>query len=111
MPLQSKLFHVSPKTNRASITKSGVDPIWSRGKSQCSWWVDQRKLAWAIAHCSAHHGVPADQLEVWYRDGNTARNMKRSRWAGVYWTTCRNMTEGVYSIELALSLLVDDQVL
>lgn len=106
-----KLFHISPGKNRASIAKSGVDPIWSRGKTNTSWWVDQTMIAWALAHCSARHNLPVDKLEVWYRDAPSARNMKRSRWRGVYYTYCRNTTEGVYRSDVVLEKIAAGEVL
>lgn len=107
----AKLFHVSPARNHASILKSGVEPVMSKGKTQSSWWVSQGKLAWAIAHCSARHQLPVTELEVWLRDGDTAKGMKRSRWTGVYYTGCRNVTQGHCTAEKALDFIARDELI
>lgn len=109
--MPAKLFHVSPAKNHVSIAKFGVEPLYSRGKRKTSWWVDQRKLAWALAHVSIGHQLPVNELEVWYRDGETAKGMKRSSWVGVYYTACQNKVEGYYRAETVLDLLARDQAI
>lgn len=87
----TNLYHVSPASNRASILRSGIDPIYSTGARQLVWLVDGSKLMWAVAHCSARHGVSTDKLDIWTvpfprRTGKTA-------WRGVFTTPCRNVTQ------------------
>lgn len=106
-----KLFHVTRKVVHESIVKVGVDPIFSRGKMQVSWWVDQRALAWAIAHVSLKDNIPVSELEIWTCKGHASKGMKRTRWVGVYMTPCRNKTFECYRPEIALECLAEGRTL
>lgn len=84
------LYHVSPSKNRDSIARFGIDPIFSKGKQNVSWFVDQSKLVWAVAHCSARHSVSVDKLDVWVTETPLKRQRKTS-WRGVFTTPCRTL--------------------
>ncbi len=73
------LYHVSPEATLGSIALRGVLPSCSQGKRKVSWWVSQERVAWAIAHVSARHHVPADEITAWMYDvGKTYYDFKRT---------------------------------
>jgi len=83
------LFHVSPKSNRASILKSGVDPIFSHGIRKVSWWVDTRALMWAVSHCSDRYGVSPANLDVFIVKASAVPQMRNAGFVGLHMTGCR----------------------
>jgi len=80
-------YHVSPRKNRGSILVSGIEPIFATGKEQKVWLVETARLMWAIAHCSARHHIPVNELDIWKVTYVT--RVKRTAWQGVFSTTCR----------------------
>jgi len=91
------LYHVTPNTTRDSITRQGVEPIYSRGKMRVSWWVDRSRLMWALAHVSAKHQVSVDKLDIWVTTDKQIKNRHRSAWQGVFYTPCRTIPSHHYS--------------
>lgn len=89
----TNLFHVSPKANEQSILKSGVDPIFSKGKAQLSWFVSYERLPWALAHCSARHNLPVSELVIFTVPSLRLRKMRRTRYDGIYATPCRTRVD------------------
>lgn len=83
------LYHVSLASNHASIDRAGVDGIFARGAKKASWWVDYSRVHWALAHCSAKHGVSVNQLEVWSAPKSRFPRLMRFRYPGMYFTPCR----------------------
>lgn len=59
-----RVYHVTPGFNQAAILAVGVDPAWSRGKREVSWWVTLPRLEWALAHVSARYAVSTGALWV-----------------------------------------------
>jgi len=84
------LFHVTPAANYDGIHTHGVNPACSQGRLKSSWWVEENRLLWAIAHVSARHHVPVDEIDIWA----TTRDCEHRRFI-------RFATEGVYRLEHA----------
>lgn len=91
------LYHVTPNTTHDSITRQGVEPIYSRGKMRVSWWVDRSRLMWAIAHVSAKHQVSVDKLDIWVTTEGNIKNKRCAPWKGVFYTPCRTVPSHSYS--------------
>jgi len=85
----STLYHVSPVANHKSIQALGVESIYAKGAKKASWWVDDTRLHWALAHCSARLGVSVNELEVWAADRSQFPRLMRFRYPGMYFTPCR----------------------
>jgi hypothetical protein len=99
-------YHVSPRKNRDSIGKSGIEPIMSLGKLKVSWWVSERALLWAVAHCSARHSVSVAELDVWtYNHPQGLKNKTRTKWQGVVFTPCRVIPSGVIPAAIVVERL------
>jgi len=94
---KSMLFHISPAENHASIEKMGIEPYYSKGARKVSWYVDVDRLLWAMAHCSARHGVSVDKLNVYAIPSASVRKLSRSRWQGVFMSSCRNEPTAYFS--------------
>jgi len=58
------LYHVTPQWNTASIREIGVAPLFSQGRRAWTYWVDENRLIWALAHVSSKRGIPVSQLVV-----------------------------------------------
>lgn len=84
------LYHISPASNRDSISRLGIDPVFSKGKLDVCWFVDQSKLVWAVAHCSARHSVSVDKLDVWVVE-TPLKRQRKTAWRGVFNTPCRTI--------------------
>jgi len=65
------LFHVTPTFNYPSIAKNGVNPAFSLGKTQESWWADLWAVNWAILHVSLWKAVPARYITVFGKWSST----------------------------------------
>lgn len=59
-----KLYHVTREQVLHSITKQGIRPAMSTGEMQVSWYVDEERVVWALAHVSARWSVSVDHLYV-----------------------------------------------
>jgi len=57
-------YHVTPTFNVRLIEQNGINPEYSTGKLKASWYVAKHGILWAIAHCSARHGIPTGELSV-----------------------------------------------
>jgi hypothetical protein len=99
------LYHISPVKNHASILKAGVEPMFSKGANRHVWMVDFTRLSWALAHCALRHDCKVDDLEVWLINGDTALNVHKIRWPGIFTSACRQRTQGFMSARLALELV------
>jgi hypothetical protein len=79
------LYHVTTAKDVMNIWDVGVDPQYSRGKLEASWYINKHNILWAIAHVSARHQVSVDQLYVcavlieW-------KSMRRTARPGFYYT-------------------------
>ncbi len=81
-------FHVTHKSNVASIARSGLNPAFSKGHQQTMWYVLRYKLEWAIAHVAERqHCDPADL--VVYRLWGNRIEFTKTRLKGVYITADR----------------------
>jgi len=80
------LYHVTLAKNLDSITRSGVDPLYSTGARQLSWFVESSKLAWAILHTQTRHKVGIDQIIVF--GAETLKRATRTGFKGVFSTPC-----------------------
>lgn len=56
------LWHITPIMNVDSILWSGIDPRYSTGKHEKSWYVRWWGIAWALAHISMKKHIPIWQL-------------------------------------------------
>lgn len=79
------LYHVTTAQAAKSIRSIGVSPVFSQGKQKRSWYVNEKRLMWAIAHTSARHGVPTCGLVVITVDV-CARNVRRWSLDGVFYS-------------------------
>ncbi len=82
-PYDQKLFHVTPEFNLNSVLKSGIDPKRSRGKLEVSWWVNEARLTWAMAHVSARWSVPVNKLLICHASIPEV-SLKRTAFEGVF---------------------------
>lgn len=99
------LYHVSPARNRASIARSGIEPLFSQGKAQACWYVSPDRLEWALAHCSARHKVDVTQLDVYSVKTVKLGLVRANRYSGVFSSPCRAVPFARVS---AVSLIGDD---
>jgi len=58
------LYHVTPERNLTSITEFGVLALKSQGRRTGSYWVDEPRLLWAIAHVAVKWDVSPRSLAV-----------------------------------------------
>lgn len=79
------LYHVTTAANLDSIYVDGVDPSYSKGKFEASWYVSKGQILWAICHVSLRHGVELDDIFVCpvLIEWNT---MRRTNRPGRYYT-------------------------
>lgn len=82
-------FHISLKDNRRSIQKDGIEPAYSTGKRQVSWWCDNARVMWALTHLSLKYNVPVADLIICV-SVVPYEKFQRTRWQGVY-TTYENI--------------------
>lgn len=101
------LYHVTPATNQESILASGVDPVFSQGKRQISWWVTRERLAWAIAHTALKHHVMVEDLVI-FSTYRPLKNMRKTRWSGVVTTTCNQRVDHLTTPKSALLHILDN---
>ena len=80
-------YHVSPRKNRGSILVSGIEPLFAVGTDHKVYLVEKHRLLWAIAHCSARHHIPVNELDIWTI--SHVPRVKRTNWNGVFITRCR----------------------
>lgn len=81
------LYHVSPTRNTVSISEHGIDPSYSTGKLEASWYVSKNRVLWAIAHCSARHDEPVNELTVHVVEVPAGCKIRRTSLDGVMWLT------------------------
>lgn len=81
--MNTDLYHVSPESNLASINERGIDPTFSQGKLTTMYYVDEKRLFWAMLHVSRRHHVSLDQLRV-FTVPVRRENMVKTALAGVY---------------------------
>jgi len=82
------LYHITTFDNLKGVLKHGVDPRKSQGKRRAIWIVDAERIPWALAHCSARHGVSVSQLAVVEADLPDS-SLRRTRYPGVFWSPDR----------------------
>lgn len=55
------VYHVTLASNASSILENGIDPSYSSGKMQVSWYVSKHRIEWAVLHLSLlYHVLPED---------------------------------------------------
>lgn len=74
------LFHVTTYERARRIIDSGfVDPLFSQGKANVSWYTTRNKVTWAIAHVAQRHEVAlADMAVITVKIGD-AKILKTNR--------------------------------
>lgn len=60
----SRLYHVTPVENIASVLRFGVDPAFSQSHPERVYLVQRDALHWAIQHISKKHDTPIERLAV-----------------------------------------------
>lgn len=86
LPDTGVLYHVTTSDVISSIWNDGIDPAYSRGKLEASWYVNKSQIAWAILHVALRHGCLMDDIFIcatlieW-------RAMRRTNHQGRYYTT------------------------
>lgn len=101
------LYHVTPRKNLESILASGVDPVFSQGARQVTWWVTRDRLPWAIAHCSIRHNCKVAELAV----VSVYRPLKKgakTRWSGVLVSPCNMRVDHHTVASSALERLLEN---
>lgn len=83
------LYHVSPVSNRASIARSGIEPLFSKGRLAACWYVSRDRLEWAIAHCSARHKVDVSKLDVYALKTAKMKRIRANKHQGIFNSPCR----------------------
>lgn len=71
-----KLFHVTLKENFNAVWRDGIDPNLAQGKMLASWYCDEKRVLWALAHTSAKRAIPVCDLivmEVTYKPSEFVR--------------------------------------
>jgi len=58
------LYHVTTRDRAAKIRGLGVLNTMSEGKRAWSYWVDEERLTWALAHVSVRRDVPVSALVI-----------------------------------------------
>lgn len=78
------LFHVTREKVLPSIQSLGIEPKFATGRLRASWYVDEQRVIWSMAHVSARWGVSVDLL---YACEVNVREEQVKRWsrAGVYY--------------------------
>jgi hypothetical protein len=79
----TRLHHVTPYVNLASIVEKDLLPSFARGKRKVVWLCALRNLMWAVSHTSVNHAVSADLLSVVDVEVDFDR-LKMTRWQGIY---------------------------
>lgn len=80
------LYHVTIGSNIDSIWANGIDPNYSKGKFDASWYVTKENLLWSILHVADRHDCELDDIYIcavvidW-------RSMRRTNKPGRYFTT------------------------
>jgi hypothetical protein len=58
------VYHITPTSNIPSILIYGIDPQYSNGKDERSWYVAKHKIDWALVHISMTYDLPVGELSV-----------------------------------------------
>jgi len=56
------LWHITPEKNKESILAFGVLVSLSEGRRQWSYWVEEERIYWAIAHVCARRSLVPSSL-------------------------------------------------
>jgi hypothetical protein len=91
-PGEDILYHVTLASNHDAIARMGIEPMFAKGAKKASWWVDETRIYWALAHCSTRYDASVLQLEVWAAPKKSFPRLLRFRWPGIFFTTCRIKT-------------------
>jgi len=79
------LYHVTISGNIDSIWADGINPHYSKGKFEASWYVTKERLLWSILHVADRHDCKLDDIFViavqiqW-------QLMRRTNKSGIYFT-------------------------
>jgi len=77
------LYHITLARNANSILEFGVNLEWSRGLVPVSYWVDEDRVPWALAHVSQRKRVPVNELVIAVCSHDEAE-LIRTRLSGVF---------------------------
>lgn len=58
------LYHVTIGSNLDSIWSDGIDPHYSKGKFEASWYVTKEHILWAVLHVAHRHDCKLDDIFV-----------------------------------------------
>jgi hypothetical protein len=101
--MATKLYHVTPARNGPFDNHFEIDPSYSKGKTLRSWFVDENRVEWALAHCSSRHKVPVNELAIIMVNVRDSSKFKRTCWSGVYTSTEKQMGARVVPAEFWLN--------
>lgn len=79
------LYHCTPRRNKPSIRREGIDPAYSRSDTERSYYVTAGSLDWAIPHVAMRHGV--DERDVIVLKCRVPRGWLTRFRRGVWYTT------------------------
>jgi len=95
------LYHVTPAWNTTSIQQIGVAPTFSRGRRFWSYWVDEERLLWALAHVSNCHCIAVSELAIFSVDFK--QRFIRTGLKGVYIRKVVTIPKGFISVAEVIS--------
>lgn len=86
---RTALYHVSPRANRESIQRTGIEPaVFSQGKQKTAWYVESSRVMWALVHCAARHNCDVFDLDVWIVGKTQFKKLARTHMNGVFQSPC-----------------------
>jgi hypothetical protein len=56
--------HATPRKNLKSITRTGIDPTYSKGKRLDCWFHVPSKSSWGVLHTVRRHGGKAEDVVI-----------------------------------------------
>lgn len=101
-------YHVTLARNLESITRTGVDPAFSKGKQQVSWFVDRSKLAWAILHVQKRYKVNMADIIVF--SAQTLKRARNSGHRGIFSSPCNNRVQFFRTADQVVELIGEDRI-
>lgn len=99
-------FHVTPAKNVSNIEKCGVMAEYSQGARDVSWWVDRRRIEWAIMHVCQKYHLPPQEVWVCVAEFSSDGVLRRAPMVGLYYC---NLAEVMITAACPASTLLDNE--
>lgn len=98
------LWHITSQSNLESILNIGIDPAFSAGKRDLSWYVKKNRIEDMILHISVRHNLSVPEMVVLgvVIDWDA---MIRTAWKGVY---CTKQNYPVETVSLGVMFVYHD---